>query len=127
MPHGSFCQGRSEDICFEQILHNIARLASTTEIDPNPAADVLKAHMPNLAHQLIKLLEGKPSRKVLDHTVEVLSNLANLVQSSKDASFLLRSLILALTEPTERISPWTKGNLLKSIKQLLLPHIASMA
>ena len=111
----------------EQIVHNIARLASTNQIDPNPAAEVLKAHMPNLAHQLIKLLEGKPSRKVLDHTVEVLSNLANLVQSSKDASFLLRSLILALTEPTERISPWTKGNLLKSIKQLLLPHIANMA
>jgi U3 small nucleolar RNA-associated protein 20 len=110
----------------EQIVHNIARLASTSQIDPNPATDILKAHMPNLAHHLIKLLEGKPSRKVLDHTVEVLSNLANLVQSSKDASLLLRSLILVLKEPTERISPWTKGNLLKSIRQLLLPHLANM-
>jgi U3 small nucleolar RNA-associated protein 20 len=110
----------------EQIVHNIARLASTNPIGPNPAADVLKAHMANLARHLIKLLEGKPSRKVLDHTVEVLANLANLVQSSADASFLLRSLILVLTEPTERISPWTKGNLLKSIRQLLLPHIANM-
>jgi U3 small nucleolar RNA-associated protein 20 len=110
----------------EQVVSNIARLATTSMTDDDPATSALKAHMPSLAHRLVKLLDGKPTRKVLDHAVVVLSNLANLVQSSGDASTLLRSLILILREPSERISPWTKGNLLKSMRQLLVVHLASI-
>jgi U3 small nucleolar RNA-associated protein 20 len=109
----------------EQVVSNIARLATTSMTDEDPATSALKAHMSSLAHRLIKLLDGKPTRKVLDHAVVVLSNLANLVQSSEDASILLRSLVLILREPSERISPRTKGNLLKSMRQLLVVHLAS--
>jgi U3 small nucleolar RNA-associated protein 20 len=110
----------------EQIVSNLARLATNSPTGEDPATIVLKAHMPSLAHHLMKLVDTKPSRKVLDEAVDVLSQLANLVQSSKDAGNLLRSLVLALREPSERISPWTKGNLLKSMRQLLLLHLVSI-
>ena len=110
----------------EHIVSNIARLASTSPTEVNPATSAVKAHMSSLVQHLIKLLDGKPSRRVLDLVVEVLSTLASLVQSSEDAGILLRSLALVLNEPTERISPWTKGNLLKSIRQLLAIHVVKI-
>ena len=110
----------------EQIVSNIARLATTGPTNTDSATIALKAHLPSLAHHLIKLLDGKPNRRVLDKTVEVLSYLSDLVQSPHDARALLRSLSLVLREPSERVSPWTKGNLLKSMRQLLLVHLASI-
>ena len=82
--------------------------------------------MSSLIQHLITLLDGKPSRKVLDHVVEVLSSLANSVESSKNACILLRSLTLILKEPGGRMSPWTRGNLLKSIHQLLSLHVSKI-
>ena len=110
----------------DQVVANLARLATTSPTDISSPKLALEAHMASLTQHLITLLDEKPSRKVLDHVVEVLSSLANLVESSKNACILLRSLALILKEPGGRMSPWTKGNLLKSIRQLLLLHVTEI-
>ena len=101
------------------VVSNLARLAALEEPASGHAAEVLKAHMDSLADNLTALLGDRPSRNILDTAIESLSLLTPLINSSQNATSLLRALLVVIQDPHEKISPATKGNLVRSIRHLL--------
>ncbi|KAL2854481.1 armadillo-type protein [Aspergillus pseudoustus] len=82
-------------------------------------SEVLVPYIEHALSLLSRLLKRGPSKPVLISGVQTLSRLAPCVESSKETSSLISILTYLLRQPTDRVSPKTKSDLLRSLEHFL--------
>ncbi|KAK2740295.1 U3 snoRNP protein [Myotisia sp. PD_48] len=80
---------------------------------------VLGPHLEYILIRLEALLRQQPSRTILGSAVELLSKLANLVDSSAETSKLISTTTFLLQQPPDRVPPKAKGRLLLVLQHFL--------
>ncbi|KAL4959032.1 putative HEAT repeat protein (DRIM) [Aspergillus stella-maris] len=113
----------------DEILTPLVDLASGKELEENeemsdiPAdeirMEVLSPYTEHALSHLGRLLKRGPSKPVLVSGVHTLSRLAPCVESSKETLSLISILTYLLRQPSERVSPKTKSDLLHSLEHFL--------
>ncbi|KAL4784312.1 armadillo-type protein [Aspergillus varians] len=81
--------------------------------------EVLSPHIEHMLSHLGRLLKRGPSKSVLVSGVHTLSRLAPCVESSKETLSLISILTYLLRQPSDRVSPKTKSDLLHSLEHFL--------
>ena len=82
-------------------------------------ANVLAANVENLLIRLSSILRGSPGRDLLGSAVRTLSETVPFVNSSSETKTLLETSIFLLSQPVHRVSPRTKGDLLRVIHRFV--------
>ena len=120
----------------EEILGKIVLLAtpSVTEgLETNSssgsssksiAQEVLHPNADNMLDRMGNLLRKSPSKELLIAAIQLISALAPLVQGSSQVDNLLEICIFLLDQPSHRVNPRSKGELLQ-IVQHFVPLIGS--
>ncbi|KAL4945655.1 hypothetical protein BDV06DRAFT_219051 [Aspergillus oleicola] len=113
----------------DEILTPLVDLASGKDLEEKeemgdiPADEIRSENLsPYIEHALShlgRLLKRGPSKPVLVSGVHTLSRLAPCVESSKETSSLISILTYLLRQPSERVSPKTKSDLLHSLEHFL--------
>ncbi|KAL4810861.1 armadillo-type protein [Aspergillus unguis] len=80
---------------------------------------VLSPYIEHALSHLGRLLKRGPSKPLLVSGVHTLSRLAPCVESSKETSSLISILTYLLRQPSDRVSPKTKSDLLRSLEHFL--------
>ena len=83
------------------------------------ARKVLRPAMGSILESMGVLLKGNPSKELLASAIEFVSMLGPLVESSSEVHNLLEISTFLLEQPSQRVSPKSKGDLLKIIKHFL--------
>ncbi|KAL4911083.1 hypothetical protein BDW74DRAFT_172534 [Aspergillus multicolor] len=81
--------------------------------------EVLSPYIEHTLSHIGRLLRRGPSKPVLISGVHTLSRLAPCVESSKETSSLISILTYLLRQPSDRVSPKTKSDLLRSLEHFL--------
>jgi U3 small nucleolar RNA-associated protein 20 len=85
-----------------------------------------KVVLPNVHHVLSvlgRLIRSNPSRRLMDSAVHVLSDISPFATSSDEIESLISTILFVIRQPSERVSPKSKGGLMKTLANLL-PHIS---
>ncbi|CAF9926057.1 MAG: U3 snoRNP protein [Alectoria fallacina] len=132
----SSAKDRVKMFVIEEILGNIVSLAtlSVTEgLEMNSssgshsksiAQEVLHPNTDNMLDRMGSLLRKSPSKELLNAAIQLISALAPLVQGSSQVDNLLEICIFLLDQPSYRVNPRSKGELLQII-QHFVPLIGS--
>ncbi|EFW21925.1 HEAT repeat protein [Coccidioides posadasii str. Silveira] len=80
---------------------------------------VFASHVEYMLVQIDSLLRKQSSRQLTLSGVEILSKLAQFVESSTETSKLIDTTIYLLQQPPDRVPPRTKGGLLRVLQQFL--------
>ncbi|KAL5334242.1 armadillo-type protein [Aspergillus crustosus] len=113
----------------DEILTPLANLCNGKELQEDQvmgdfSADEIRSEVlapyvePTLSH-FGRLLRRGPSKPVLISGVHTLSRLAPCVESLKETSSLISILTYLLRQPSDRVSPKTKSDLLHSLEHFL--------
>ena len=89
------------------------------QTDVDASKTILQPHISILLNAFDTILRSNPSRTLQDATILALSKVTPFVTSSEDSVKLLRPLTLILRQPSEKVSPHTKSNLLDALHHLL--------
>ncbi|OJD37119.1 heat repeat protein [Diplodia corticola] len=128
----SFAKEQVKLFVLRDILLNVITLAEADSMDvdePSESSPVfVRDHIlrPKSAHILSVIgrqLQGSPSKELLDTGVSTVSRLAPFVAGSVESESMIRISIFLLQQPTRRVSPRTKGDLL-SILHSFIPQCA---
>ncbi|KAL4867299.1 hypothetical protein BDV12DRAFT_122758 [Aspergillus spectabilis] len=113
----------------DEIMTPLANLCNGKELQEDEemgdfSADEIRSEVlaPYVEHTLShfgRLLRRGPSKPVLISGVHTLSRLAPCVESSKETSSLISILTYLLRQPSDRVSPKTKSDLLHSLEHFL--------
>lgn len=113
----------------DEILVPIINLATGKKTDDNAPLDasmvarihseVLSPHVEYALTRLGSLLKHNPARKITISGVEALSTLAPNVKSSQETTNLISIATYLLSQSQERISPKTKGGLLRTLEHFI--------
>ncbi|KAL4973860.1 armadillo-type protein [Aspergillus desertorum] len=113
----------------DEIVTPLIKIASGKELeedeemgdysDDEIRSEVLSPYIEHLLSHLGRLLRRGPSKPVLVSGVHTLSCLAPCVESSKETSTLISTLTYLLRQPSDRVSPKTKSDLLHSLEHFL--------
>ena len=107
----------------EQILSPIALLASSEveqeSLDLNVSSRVLGPNMDQILQEVGTLLGGNPSVPVLASALELVTLLSGLTNTSAQSMRLLQVSRILIDQPPRRVSPRSKGKLLKIINRFL--------
>lgn len=110
------------------ILQNVISLAEADSMDVDqPSEDspaFVQDHIlkPNSGHFLRVIgqeLQGSPSKELLDTGVATVSRLAPFVAGSVESESMIRIAIFLLQQPTRRVSPRTKSDLLNILHHFI--------
>lgn len=82
-------------------------------------SEVLSPYIEHTLAHLGRLLKRGPSKPLLISGVHTLSRLAPCVESSEETSRLISILTYLLRQPSDRVSPKTKSDLLRSLEHFL--------
>ncbi|KAL6714613.1 U3 snoRNP protein [Lecanora helva] len=77
---------------------------------------VLQPNMEKILIEIGTLLRKSPSKEVLATTIQSISGLASLVKDSTQIINLLETCVFLLNQPSSRVNPRSKGELLQVIK-----------
>ena len=111
----------------KQILGSLVTLANT-DTSATPPALAQKQFVrerilqPNVNHfltRLARILKGSPSKDLLDVAVQAVSWLGPFVVGSSDSRTLVEISIFLLQQPSKRVRPHIKSNVLKIIEQFM--------
>lgn len=83
------------------------------------ARQVLRPAMDLILEHVGALLRRSPGKDLLASTIELVSLLSTLVEGSPQSQSLLEISVFLLNQPSQRVSPKSKGNLLQTIKHFL--------
>lgn len=113
----------------DEILTPLVNISSGKELEEDEEmgdfsadeirSEVLSPHTEHTLSHLGRLLKRGPSKPVLVSGVHTLSRLAPCVESSKETSSLINILTYLLRQPSDRVSPKTKSDLLRSLEHFL--------
>lgn len=115
----------------EEILGKIvalARLPITEDLDMNSSSgygselivqDVLHPNMNNMLDQIGNLLRKSPSKDLLVAAIQLVSALAPLVEGSSQVENLLEICTFLLDQPSHRVNPRSKGELLQTVQHFV--------
>ncbi|KAK0660158.1 U3 small nucleolar RNA-associated protein 20 [Lasiodiplodia hormozganensis] len=126
----NFAKEQVKLFVLRDILMNVIALAEADSMDvdePSEGSPVfVRDHIlrPKSAHILSAIgreLQGSPSKELLDTGVSTVSRLAPFVAGSVESESMIRISLFLLQQPTRRVSPRTKGDLL-SILHSFLPQ-----
>ena len=85
----------------------------------NTVRDVLSPHMDYILKCVGTLLRKSPSRKLLESAIHVFAMLAPLVEGSLETKNLLEISTFLLNQPSNRVKPKSKGDLLQVIEKFV--------
>ena len=113
----------------ENILKRIIQLSRPSSAEGPDAEDpvdhmtvnrkVLQPNIDSILKEAANLLRQSPSKELLGATIQTISALAPLVEASSHAVDLLKICAFLLDQPSHRVSPRTKGELLQIIQHFL--------
>ncbi|KAL9101661.1 MAG: hypothetical protein Q9163_003100 [Psora crenata] len=98
-------------------------------IDPNPAPQYLRQKLlqPNAEHMLDRLcllLQGSPNKDILASAIRLVAAMTPITEGFLQTQSLLKVSILLLNQPSHRVSPKSKGELLQIVVHFL-PSVQS--
>jgi U3 small nucleolar RNA-associated protein 20 len=108
----------------KEVIHSAAQGSSEHSEDPIRSKICSRVVVPNVEHTLTviaQLLKRTPSRLVTDSAVQVLSDISSFVSSSIELETLISTLVFVIQQPLERVSPKSKGGLMRTLAHIL-PH-----
>lgn len=111
----------------DNIIKEIAKLANRPSdggaSNNNSSVDlvqrVLSPHIEYIFGHIGKLLLADPTRDVLESSIQLISMLAPVVEGSAETKSILTISALLLEQPSYRIKPKSKGDLLKIIQHFV--------
>ena len=109
----------------DDILKRIVNLTSPSASEPSSrgaqdaAQKVLRPTMDLILERVGALLRKSPGKELLASAIELVSMLAPLVEGSLQSESLLEISTFLLDQPSQRVSPKSKGDLLQIIKHFL--------
>jgi len=111
----------------ENIIKEIAKLAkrpndagaSYNEYSVEVMQRVLSPHIEYILGHIGKLLVTDPTRDVLESSIQLISMLAPVVEGSAETKSILEISALLLEQPSHRVKPKSKGDLLKTIQHFV--------
>ncbi|KAL8860417.1 MAG: hypothetical protein Q9178_003076 [Gyalolechia marmorata] len=124
-----FAKDEVKTFILENILMSLVRLVEpeqTHEIRDQQLKFLDHVLRPNLDVFLVHvgaMLRGSPTRDLLASAVEFVTRLAPFVQGSAQTKNMLEIASFLLTQPSQRVSPRVKGNLLQILRHFI-PHYA---
>ncbi|KAI9738764.1 MAG: U3 snoRNP protein [Cirrosporium novae-zelandiae] len=83
-------------------------------------ADIIEPHLQVLLRRIRFVLQEHPSKDVLASTIEAASQLSPFVSSTSEAEVFIEISVNLLNEPASKVSPKTKGGLIKLLQHLVL-------
>lgn len=103
--------------------------AGSDEIPQNPdlVQSLLNPNAEAILSAVGDLLRKSPSKELLASAVELISQLAPLIKGSAQIENLLEISIFLLNQPSHRVNPRSKGNILRIVQQFLILLDASSA
>lgn len=114
---------------FENILERIVQLSKPSSAEGSDAEDasqhimiaqtVLQPNIDKILNGAGNLLRKSPSKELLGATIQTVSALAPLVEASSHAMNLLKICTFLLDQPSHRVSPRTKGELLQIVQHFV--------
>ena len=120
----------------DEILNKIVRISKPLEVQgPEDTNDgipemisqkVLQPNMDSLLTRAGSLLRASPSKELLISVIQLLSTLAPLVEGSSQTINLLENCTFLLDQPSHRVSPRSKGELLSIVKHFV-PFVESQS
>lgn len=115
----------------EEILGKIVALARpsiTDDLEMNKssaasseiiAQDVLRPNADNMLHRMGSLLRKSPTKDILVATIQLVSALAPLIEGSSQVGNLLEICTFLLDQPSSRVNPRSKGELLQIVQRFV--------
>ena len=112
----------------DEVLQKLITFANESE--PRSSNDTTlsevryKVVLPNVHHILAVLgrfIRSNPSRGLMDSAVRVLSDISPFATSSDETESLISTILFVIRQPSEKVSPKSKGGLMKTLTNLL-PH-----
>lgn len=111
----------------DDIIKEIAKLAkrpsdagaSYSDYSVEVVQRVLSPHLEYILGHIGKLLVADPTRDVLESSIQLISMLAPVVEGSAETKSILEISALLLEQPSHRIKPKSKGDLLKIIQHFV--------
>lgn len=95
--------------------------------DTNLVQSLLNPNVEAILSGVGNLLRKSPSKELLASAVELISMLAPLIKGSAHAENMLEISTFLLDQPSHRVNPRSKGNILKIVQQFLTFFDASSA
>ncbi|KAI4122315.1 MAG: hypothetical protein LQ338_005890 [Usnochroma carphineum] len=83
---------------------------------------VLRPNIDTLCAHLGELVSKSPSKELLASAIDCVTRLAPFIQGSSQVKNILELASFLLTQPSQRVSPRTKGDLLQILQQLMPQH-----
>lgn len=101
------------------VLGRLSEIVLDSENGTTNNRSILEAHITSLLTSVDTLLRSNPSRAVQDAAISTLSKLSNFATSPESSTMLVGTLTMILRQPTGKVTPQTKGHLLKALLNLL--------
>ncbi|KAI9754122.1 MAG: hypothetical protein M4579_004844 [Chaenotheca gracillima] len=106
-----------------QIIRNAVELSEDEDVAIERRAEianeVLRPNVEALLTRLSEALRSNPPKDILESAAELVHRLANHVTESSEARNLLQISLYLLNQPTRRVNPKTKSDLLQVLQQYL--------
>ena len=111
----------------EKILKKIISLATLSDqeesgrdlLQSEIVQQILRPNIDRLFDQVGGLLRKSPSKELLGSAIHLVSLLAPIVASSSQIGSLLDVSVFLLDQPSQRVSPRSKGDLLRTMKHFI--------
>ncbi|OMP81501.1 U3 small nucleolar RNA-associated protein 20 [Diplodia seriata] len=126
----SFAKEPVKLFVLRDILLNVIALAEADSMDVDEPSEssprfvrdrILRPKSSHILNVIGRQLQGSPGKDLLDTAVSTVSRLAPFVAGSSESESMIRISIFLLQQPTRRVSPRTKGDLL-SILHSFIPQ-----
>ncbi|KAI9840724.1 MAG: U3 snoRNP protein [Sclerophora amabilis] len=105
------------------IIRNLINLAEDgdlpEEIREEIRSKILRPRIDALLTRLSDVLSANPAKHLLENAAELVHRLAQYVNGSSDAQNLLQISVYLLKQPSRRVNPKTKGDLLQVLQKYL--------
>ncbi|GME40771.1 Down-regulated-in-metastasis protein [Neofusicoccum parvum] len=124
----SFAKEQVKLFVLRDILQNVISTAEADSMDVDqPSEDspafvrdhILKPKSGHFLRVIGRELQGSPSKELLDTGVTTVSRLAPFVAGSNESESMIRISIFLLQQPTRRVSPRTKSDLLNILHNFI--------
>lgn len=124
----NFAKEQVKLFVLRDIIQNLISLAETDSMDVDQPSEgsssFVRDHilMPTSSHFLSVMgheIKGSPSKELLDTGVATISRLASFVAGSVESESIIRISVFLLQQPTRRVSPRTKSDLLNILHNFI--------
>ncbi|EON63763.1 hypothetical protein W97_02991 [Coniosporium apollinis CBS 100218] len=97
----------------------VGRLISVARQDSVIRTQIVEPKSYHLLTRIAGLLQGSPSKEVLEAGVQAIANLADFVVGTFESEKLIRISIFLLQQPSKRVAPRTKSDLLRILHRFI--------